>query len=69
MEKEKFHQLRGKCPYTDVIEIRHEMCRNSKDEIVDAVFDDFEEKNIGNPEYDTSNHGSFWLLLINAIVN
>ena len=55
----------GKHPYTDVIEIPHEMCRNSKDEIVDAVFDDFEE-NIGNPEYFKSR---ILLAATNAIVN
>ena len=55
----------GKYPYTAVIEIPHKMRQNAKDEIVDAVFDDFEE-NIGNPEYFKSR---ILLAATNAIVN
>ena len=55
----------GKSPDTDVIEIPPGMCRNCKEEIVDAVFDNFEE-NIGNPEYFKSR---ILLAATNAIVN
>ena len=38
------------CPDTAVIEIPHDMFRESKEEAIDEVFEDF-EVNIGNSEY------------------
>jgi len=38
------------CPDTDVIKIPHDMFRESKDEVIEENFDDF-QANIGNSEY------------------
>ena len=32
------------CPDTDVIEIPHDMVRDSKDEVIEEIFEDFEAK-------------------------